>query len=93
MYALAEGLKRAGRSPTRRGLVESLETLKEWRAPDNWPGAVHVIQPLTFTESHNGNRRLSFFRVTGGKFVPIADFKAPVPTTPFPANATLSVVS
>jgi branched-chain amino acid transport system substrate-binding protein len=89
MYALAEGLKRAGRNPTRRGLVEALETLKEWKAPDNWPGAVHVIQPLTFTESHNGNRRLSFFRVTGGRFVPISEFKAPVPTTKFPANATL----
>jgi hypothetical protein len=91
MYALAEGLKRAGRSPTRRGLVDALETLKEWRAPDTWPGAVHVIQPLTFSESHNGNRRLSFFRVTGGKFVPISDFKAPVPTTKFPANATLKL--
>jgi branched-chain amino acid transport system substrate-binding protein len=89
MYALAEGLKRAGRNVTRRGFVEALETLKEWRAPDTWPGSVHVIQPLTFASSHNGNRRLSFFRVTGGKFVPITDFKAPVPTTPFPANASL----
>jgi len=90
-YVLAEGLKRAGRNLTRRGLVDALETLKEWRAPDNWPGAVQVIQPLSFNVSHNGNRRLSFFRVSGGKFVPIADFKAPLPTTQFPANASLKL--
>ncbi|MEY4100048.1 MAG: hypothetical protein RL300_1219 [Pseudomonadota bacterium] len=89
MYAFAEGLKRAGRNVTRRSFVEALETFKEWKAPDNWPGAVQVIQPLTFSASHNGNRRMSFFRVTRGKFVPITDFKAPVPTTQFPANATL----
>lgn len=89
MYALAEGMKRAGRNLTRKGLVEALETLKDFKASDAWPKAVHVIQPLTFTESHNGNRRLSFFKVTGGRFQPISDFKTPVPTTKFPANATL----
>ena len=89
MYALAEGMKRAGKDMTRRSLVEALETLKDFKASDSWPKAVHVIQPLTFTESHNGNRRLSYFRVTGGSFQPISDFKAPVPTTKFPANATL----
>ena len=89
MYALAEGLKRAGKDLTRKGLVEALETLKDFKASDSWPKAVHVIQPLTFTESHNGNRRLSFFRITGGAYQPIADFKTPVPTTKFPANATL----
>ena len=89
MYALAEGMKRAGKDLTRKGLVEALETLKDFKAPDSWPKAVHVIQPLTFTEGHNGNRRLSYFRVTGGTFQPIADFKTPVPTSKYPANATL----
>jgi branched-chain amino acid transport system substrate-binding protein len=89
MYALAEGMKRAGKDLTRKGLVEALETLKDWKATDGWPKAVNVIQPLTFTESHNGNRRLSFFRVKNGKFERITDFQAPVPTTKFPANATL----
>jgi len=89
MYALAEGMKRAGKDLTRKGLVEALETLKEFKASDSWPKAVHIVQPLTFTESHNGNRRLSYFRVTGGTFQPIVDFKVPVPTSKFPANATL----
>ena len=89
MYALAEGMKRAGKDMTQKGLVEALETLKEFKASDSWPNAVHIIQPLTFTESHNGNRRLSFFKVVGGTFQPITDFTVPVPTTKFPANATL----
>ena len=89
MYALAEGMKRAGNDMTQKGLVEALETLKEFKASDSWPNAVHIIQPLTFTESHNGNRRLSFFKVVGGTFQPITDFTVPVPTTKFPANATL----
>ena len=89
MYALAEGMKRAGKEMTRKGVVEAMETLKDFKAPDSWPKAVHVIQPLTFTEGHNGNRRLSYFRVTSGTFLPIADFKAPVPTSKYPANATL----
>jgi branched-chain amino acid transport system substrate-binding protein len=88
-YALAEGMKRAGKDMTRKGLVEALETLKDFKASDSWPRAVHIVQPLTFTESHNGNRRLSFFRVKGGVFQPITDFKVPVPASKFPANATL----
>ena len=89
MYALAEGMKRAGNDLNRRAVVEALETLKEYQAADTWPGAVNVIQPLTFTESHNGNRRLSFFRVVKGAYEPIADFRAPIPSTPFPPNASL----
>ncbi|RYH63606.1 MAG: hypothetical protein EON54_07770 [Alcaligenaceae bacterium] len=89
MYALAEGLKRAGNNPTRKGLVESLETLKDFKATDYSTKAVNIIQPLTFTDSHNGNRRMSFFKVQGGKFLPISDFQAPVPTSKFPANLTL----
>jgi len=89
MYALAEGMKRAGNNMTRKSLVEALETLKDFKASDSWPNAVHIIQPLTFTESHNGNRRLSFFKVVGGTFQPMTDFKVPVPTTKFPTNATL----
>ncbi len=90
MYAFAEGMKRAGKDLTRKGLVEALETLNNYQAADTWPKAVNLIQPLTFTESHNGNRRLSFFRVTNGAFKPIADFKVPVPSTKFPQNASLN---
>ena len=89
MYVLAEGMRRAGPNMTQKGLVEALETLKDFKAPDSWPNAVHVIQPLSFNESHNGNRRLSFHRVVNGTFQPITDFKVPLPTTKFPANATL----
>ena len=89
MYALAEGMKRAGKNMTQKGLVEALETLKDFKAPDFSPKAVNIIQPLTFTESHNGNRRLSFFKVVNGKFQPVADFKVAAPTTKFPQNPTL----
>ena len=89
MYALAEGMRRAGPDMTAKDLVLALETLDEWNASDNWPNAVNVIQPLTFTKSHNGNRRMSHFKVENGKFVKITDFKEPVPETPFPANDTL----
>jgi branched-chain amino acid transport system substrate-binding protein len=90
MYALAEGMKRAGSDLTGHNVVLALETLKDWQAADTWPGAVDIIQPLTFTDSHAGNRRLSYFRVTKGKFEPIADFKSPVPSTKFPPDDTLS---
>lgn len=89
LYAFAEGMKRAGTDLNRKSLVEALETLSNFQAADTWPGAVNVIEPLTFTESHNGNRRLRFFKVMNGTFQPIADFKAPVPSTKFPANAAL----
>jgi hypothetical protein len=47
------------------------------------------VQPLTFTESHNGNHRLSFYRVKSGRYERVDDFRAPIPSTKFPANATL----
>lgn len=90
MYALAEGLKRAGPNPTQKGFVEALETLENFNASNGFAGAVDIVQPLTFTKSHNGNRRMSHFRVVKGKFVKLTDFEAPVPTTVFPANATLT---
>lgn len=90
MYALAEGLKRAGPNPTQKGFVEAMETLDNFNASAGFPGAVDVVQPLTFTKSHNGNRRMSHFRVVKGKFVKLTEFEAPVPTTVFPANDTLT---
>ena len=88
-YALAEGMRRAGAELTGRNVVLGLEKLREWQATDNWPGAVDVIQKLSFTDNHAGNRRLSYFRVKGGKFEPIGDFTSPVPSTKFPADDTL----
>ena len=90
MYALAEGLKRMGAQPDRKKLVEALETLDNWKASDTFKGAVHVIQALTFTQGHNGNRRTSDFRVVGGQYRRVDDYKPPQPTTKFPANATLN---
>ncbi|HET9977695.1 MAG TPA: ABC transporter substrate-binding protein [Burkholderiaceae bacterium] len=90
MYALAEGLKRMGPKPDRRKLVEALETLDNWKASDTFKGALHIIQPLTFTQSHNGNRRTSDFRIVGGQYRRIDDYKPPQPTTKFPPNATLN---
>ena len=90
MYALAEGMRRAGKDMTRKGLVDALETLNEFKPSENWPKAVNVTQPITYTVSHNGNRRLSFFKVVNGTFQPIVEYKAPVPTLKFPANASLN---
>lgn len=90
VYALAEGMKRAGAELTGRNVVLMLETLRNWQAADGWPKAVDVIQPLTFSDSHAGNRRLSYFRVAKGAFETINDFNAPVPSTQFPANDTLA---
>jgi branched-chain amino acid transport system substrate-binding protein len=90
MYALAEGLKRMGPKPDRRKLVEALETFNDWKASDGFKGAVDVIQHLTFTQSHNGNRRTSDFRVVGGQYRRVEDYKPPQASTKFPANATLA---
>ena len=89
-YALAEGMKRAAKDLTGKNVVLALETMRDWQAADDWPKAVNVIQALSFADSHAGNRRLSYFRVTKGAFEPITDFKSPVPTTMFPADDTLS---
>lgn len=89
MYVMAEGLRRMGPTLNRKGLVEALETLNEYKVTDTWPKAVNVIQPISFNQSHNGNRRMSQFKVVNGAFRRIEDFKAPVPSTKFPANSTL----
>ena len=90
MYALAEGLKRAGANATQKDLVTALETLDNFKPSAHWPNAVDIVQPLTFTKSHNGNRRMSHFKVVQGKFTKITDFEAPAPTTVFPGNDTLN---
>lgn len=89
MYALAEGLKRAGPTASSGDLVKALETLSDFRASDAFPQALDVIQPLTFTKSHNGNRRMSHFVVKDGKFTRVTDFTAPEPSTVFPGNESL----
>ena len=89
MYTIAEGLKRAGTDLTPKHFVEALETLSEYNPSSDWSDAVNVIEPLTFTKSHNGNRRMSHFLVKSGAFTRVESFIAPVPSTPFPANATL----
>lgn len=89
MYALAEGLKRAGPDLTRENFVKAMETLDDFKATDGFPKAVNVINPLTFTKTHNGNRRTSHFVVKGGKFTRVTDFSPPIPSTAFPADDTL----
>lgn len=89
LYAMAEAMKRAGPDLTRESFVLAMETLDEFEASNGWPDAVDVIQPLTFTRSHNGNRRMNHFIVKDGTFTRVTDFSAPVPSTMFPANDTL----
>ena len=89
IYAIAEAIKRAGTPPNPKSFVEALETLSNFKPSDFLPSAVDVIMPLTFTSSHNGNRRMTHFRVQHGVFMRVEDFSAPVPSTAFPSNNSL----
>jgi hypothetical protein len=52
MIAMAEGLKRAGRTLTRDGFIESMQTIKDWTperlsAPITWgPGRHHGLNAV-----------------------------------------------
>lgn len=90
MYVIAEALKRAGPNPTPKGFVEAMETLDGFKPSDFLPDAANIILPITFTRSHNGNRRMAHFVVKGGKFTRVTDFSAPEPSTVFPADDALA---
>ena len=90
MYALAEGLKRMGPNLDRRKLVESLETLNNFKATDFSPKAVNVIQPLTYGQVRAGNRRMTQFKVVGGAFRPVTEFAGVTSKAVLPASSELS---
>ena len=90
MYALAEGLKRMGPNLDRRKLAEALETLVNFKATDYSPKAVHVIQLLSFNQTRAGNRRMTQFKVTGGQFRPVTEFKGVNSQAPIPPLSALT---
>jgi hypothetical protein len=90
MYALAEGLKRMGPNLDRRKLAESLETLVNFKATDYSAKAVNVIQTLSFNQTRAGNRRMTQFKVTGGQFRPVTEFKGVNSQAPIPPLSALT---
>ncbi len=90
MYALAEGLKRMGPNLDRRKLVEALDTLKDFKATDFSPNAVNVVQRLTYGQVRAGNRRMTQFKVVGGKFRPVTEFAGVNSKAALPTYADLS---
>jgi ABC-type branched-subunit amino acid transport system substrate-binding protein len=64
---LVEGLKRAGKNPTRQRLVNGLETLKKWDS-----GA---FPPITYnSKDHAGNESVILVQVNEGVQTVISDW-------------------
>lgn len=73
VYNFAEGLRRAGDNLTRENFVAQLETMTDYVAGDGdeWPAAVPIGLPRTFTsEDHQGARTLIPVIVQDGEFKP-----------------------
>jgi len=67
---LVEGLKRAGKNPTRAGLVKALETLKKWNGS--------IFGPLTYTaKSHAGLSGSYIIQVHNGAFDTLTKYQYP----------------
>jgi branched-chain amino acid transport system substrate-binding protein len=63
MYALAEGMRRAGKDLTTAGLIEGLESLHDYRVSP-------IASPRTFAKIHHiGNLRLQPMQVKNGEWV------------------------
>lgn len=66
MYAIAEGLRRAGRDLTTDKMIAALETLKDYRVSD-------IASARTFTAtSHTGNRFSQAMVLLSGRWMPLA---------------------
>jgi branched-chain amino acid transport system substrate-binding protein len=67
---LVEGLRRAGKNPTRAGLIKALETLH------NWNGS--LAPSLTYTAtSHAGEQGVYMTRAHKGTFVQVTGYSFP----------------
>jgi branched-chain amino acid transport system substrate-binding protein len=67
---LVEGLKRAGKNPTRQGLLNALQTFKKWNGS--------VYGPLTWTAKiHAGLKGAYLVRVHNGAFKTLTKYKYP----------------
>ena len=64
---LVEGLKRAGKNPTREKLIKGMETFK------NWDGA--GMQPLTYNRNdRSGSNKVSLVQIQNGQQKSISDW-------------------
>lgn len=61
----AEGVKRAGRTLTRDGLVAALESVKSWDSG--------ILPPLTIGPDHETQKQGFWVRVEKGRFKPLTD--------------------
>ena len=67
-HVLVEGLRRAGKNPTRERLIKGLETLKNWESG--------VFPPITYNRNdHAGAESLYLLQLQGGKQVAITDWR------------------
>jgi branched-chain amino acid transport system substrate-binding protein len=67
---LVEALKRAGKSPTREGLIKALEAFKKWKGS--------IYGPLTWTaKTHAGLKGAYLVRVHNGAFKTLTKYKYP----------------
>jgi len=65
-----EGLRRAGRNPTRPGLITALETLRGWKGS--------LFGPITYTpRGHAGVKGAYMIQVRSGNFVTISGYQYP----------------
>jgi hypothetical protein len=67
---LVEGLRRAGKNPTRASLIKGLETLRKWKGS--------LFGPITYTAgSHAGVQGAYVIEVRNGKFVRVTGYQYP----------------
>jgi branched-chain amino acid transport system substrate-binding protein len=67
---LVAGLKRAGRNPTRAGLIKALQTFRKWNGS--------IFGPLTYTAgSHAGLNGSYMVQVHNGAFVTLTKYQYP----------------
>ena len=67
-HVLVEGLRRAGKFPTRERLIKGLETLNNWESG--------VFPPITYSRNdHTGVESLYLLQLQGGKQIAITDWR------------------
>ncbi|MCK4830974.1 ABC transporter substrate-binding protein [bacterium] len=71
MMVMAEGIKRAGNDLTGPGIMDALDTLRDFNVGD-------LSAPITFTaRDHKPNVKVTIYKIEEGKCVRAADIKMP----------------
>jgi branched-chain amino acid transport system substrate-binding protein len=67
---MVEALKRAGRNPTRQGLLRALQSFRKWNGS--------IFGPLTYTaKSHAGLKGTYMIQVQNGNFKTLTKYQYP----------------